>query len=91
MTPDATASPLLEAEGVVAGYLPGVDILRGCDLSVGPGELVGVIGPNGAGKSTLVTALVGVVTTSPVTRRTSSWNAGLATCRRSTTCSQCCP
>ena len=61
MTPDATASPLLEAEGVVAGYLPGVDILRGCDLSVGPGELVGVIGPNGAGKSTLVKALVGLV------------------------------
>jgi len=54
--------PVLEARGVVAGYLPGVDILRGCDLTVAEGELVGVIGPNGAGKSTLVKALFGLVT-----------------------------
>jgi len=56
-----TAAPLLVAEGVVAGYLPGVDILRGVDLSVDQGELVGVIGPNGAGKSTLVKALFGLI------------------------------
>jgi branched-chain amino acid transport system ATP-binding protein len=61
MTDPGDAAPLLEAQGIVAGYLPGVDILRGCDLSVGSGELVGVIGPNGAGKSTLVKALVGLV------------------------------
>ncbi|HSM01285.1 MAG TPA: ABC transporter ATP-binding protein [Acidimicrobiia bacterium] len=54
-------TPLLVAEGVVAGYLPGVDILRGVDLEVGAGELVGVIGPNGAGKSTLVKALFGLI------------------------------
>jgi len=53
--------PLLVAEGVVAGYVPGVDILRGVDLEVGSGELVGVIGPNGAGKSTLVKALFGLI------------------------------
>jgi branched-chain amino acid transport system ATP-binding protein len=49
------------AEGVVAGYLPGVDILTGVDLTLGSGELVGIIGPNGAGKSTLVKALFGLV------------------------------
>ncbi len=49
------------AEGVVAGYLPGVDILTGVDLTLGTGELVGIIGPNGAGKSTLVKALFGLV------------------------------
>lgn len=49
------------AENVVAGYLPGVDILTGVDLTLGSGELVGIIGPNGAGKSTLVKALFGLV------------------------------
>jgi branched-chain amino acid transport system ATP-binding protein len=56
-----TTTPLLAAEGIVAGYLPGVDILRGVELMVGPGELIGVIGPNGAGKSTLVKALFGLI------------------------------
>ncbi len=45
----------------MAGYVPEVDILRGCNLTVGDGELVGIIGPNGAGKSTLVKALFGLV------------------------------
>jgi len=54
--------PLLEATGLVAGYLPEVDILNGCDLRLEPGEIVGIIGPNGAGKSTLVKALFGLLT-----------------------------
>ena len=52
---------LLVATDVVAGYLPGVDILRGMSLDVGRGELVGIIGPNGAGKSTFVKAVFGLV------------------------------
>lgn len=52
---------LLRAEGIVAGYLPGVDILRGCDLELHDGEIVGIVGPNGAGKSTLIKALFGLV------------------------------
>ncbi len=52
---------LIEASDVVAGYLPGVDILTGCDLTLSKGELVGIIGPNGAGKSTFVKALFGLV------------------------------
>ena len=51
----------LDARDLVAGYLPGVDILRGCSLQVHDGEIVGVIGPNGAGKSTLVKAVFGLV------------------------------
>ncbi|MDQ0374694.1 ABC transporter ATP-binding protein [Cellulomonas humilata] len=53
--------PLLAATDLVAGYLPGVNILNGCDLVLHPGELIGIIGPNGAGKSTLLKALFGLV------------------------------
>src|SRR5579862_9146566 len=38
-----------------------VGALRGVDLRVGEGELVGLLGPNGAGKSTLVKIAVGLV------------------------------
>ncbi|MGH9182901.1 MAG: ABC transporter ATP-binding protein [Acidimicrobiales bacterium] len=57
----AGETPLLEANGLVAGYLPEVDILRGCDLTLRRGEVVGVVGPNGAGKSTLLKAIFGLV------------------------------
>lgn len=52
---------LLRADTLVAGYLPGVNILNSCDLYAREGELVGVIGPNGAGKSTLLKAIFGLV------------------------------
>jgi branched-chain amino acid transport system ATP-binding protein len=55
------SSPLLAAIEVVAGYVPGVNILNGTNLELFPGELIGVIGPNGAGKSTLVKALFGLI------------------------------
>jgi len=55
------ARPLLEAVGLVAGYLPEVDILNGCGLCLDEGEIVGIIGPNGAGKSTLIKALFGLL------------------------------
>ena len=53
---------IVECEELVAGYVPGVNILNGCDIVVGPGEFVGIIGPNGAGKSTLMKAVLGLVT-----------------------------
>ena len=43
---------LLEVDGVVAGYVDGIDILNGLRLRVEPGTVTGIIGPNGAGKST---------------------------------------
>ncbi|MFC8142848.1 ABC transporter ATP-binding protein [Streptomyces paradoxus] len=54
-------APVLGADEIVAGYVPGVDVLRGCSVEVRPGEVVGVIGPNGAGKSTLVKAVFGLL------------------------------
>ncbi len=57
-----TATPnVIEVTEVVAGYVPEVNILNGCDLTVAPGEFVGIIGPNGAGKSTLLKAVLGLV------------------------------
>ena len=52
---------VLRADDLVAGYLPGVNILNNADLYCKDGELVGIIGPNGAGKSTLLKALFGLV------------------------------
>jgi branched-chain amino acid transport system ATP-binding protein len=52
---------VLRADNLVAGYLPGVNILEGCHVELRDGELVGIIGPNGAGKSTLIKALFGLV------------------------------
>jgi ABC-type branched-subunit amino acid transport system ATPase component len=52
---------LLELDDVVAGYLPGIDILNGVRLRVEPGTITGVIGPNGAGKSTLLKTVFGFV------------------------------
>ncbi|MFG2086042.1 MULTISPECIES: ABC transporter ATP-binding protein [unclassified Spirillospora] len=53
--------PLLVAEKVVSGYIPEVNILNGCDLTLAEGEVVAVIGPNGAGKSTLVKTMFGLI------------------------------
>lgn len=53
--------PLLIVEDLVGGYVPEVDILKGVNLTVQEGELVGIIGPNGAGKSTLVKAIFGLL------------------------------
>ena len=52
---------LVRADDLVAGYVPGVNILRGCDFYLQDGELVGIIGPNGAGKSTLLKTLFGLI------------------------------
>lgn len=59
--PDPTAAPL-EVAGVSFRY-PGRThaAVSGLDLSVGPGEIVGLIGPNGAGKSTVLRLVAGLL------------------------------
>ncbi len=62
-------SPGLTATGITKSYRRGiwprrreVRVLRGADLTVGPGEVVGLVGENGSGKSTLMKILVGALT-----------------------------
>jgi len=52
---------VIEVKDLVAGYLPGVNILNGTNFHADKGELIGIIGPNGAGKSTLLKAIFGLV------------------------------
>ena len=51
-------SPALELENLQVSY-GGVPAVRGIDLTVGRGEIVGLVGPNGAGKSSTLHAVVG--------------------------------
>src|SRR6202795_3880470 len=54
------ASPLLEANGVDAGYGT-MQVLWGVDLDVRAGETVLLLGANGAGKTTFLKSLVGLI------------------------------
>jgi ABC-2 type transport system ATP-binding protein len=55
-----TAEPILQARGLTKSYRA-TAALRGVDIDVGAGEVVGLLGPNGAGKSTLTKLLCGLV------------------------------
>ncbi len=56
--------PILECNGIAAGYVKGLNILQGIDLVVSEGEIISIIGPNGAGKSTLLKAIMGLINVS---------------------------
>jgi branched-chain amino acid transport system ATP-binding protein len=54
-----SAAPLLQLERVTLRF-GGLTAVNGVELSIGPGELVGLIGPNGAGKTTVFNLITGV-------------------------------
>lgn len=47
---------MLSSRSLVKSYR-GVNVLRGVDIEIRPGEIVSVQGPSGSGKSTLLRAL----------------------------------
>jgi ABC-2 type transport system ATP-binding protein len=72
----------LDVRGLAKRY-GAVEALRGVDLAVGEGELVGLLGPNGAGKSTLVKIACGLVRASKGTALVRGSRAGSREARRS--------
>jgi putative ABC transport system ATP-binding protein len=58
------SQPAIEISGLAKRYGAGdaaVDALKGVDMIVRPGEVVGLIGPSGSGKSTLLKCLGAVI------------------------------
>ncbi|WP_103379940.1 branched-chain amino acid ABC transporter ATP-binding protein/permease [Pseudonocardia dioxanivorans] len=56
---EGAADRVLEIRGATKAFA-GTEVLRGVDLDVGPGAVVGLVGPNGSGKSTLLNLIAGV-------------------------------
>src|SRR6476620_7650371 len=76
----ANVSTALAVRGLRKRY-GSVEALRGVDLEVGEGELVGLLGPNGAGQSTLVKILVGLVRASGGSAEVTGARAGSSAAR----------
>ena len=55
-------NPIISLENIYKSYAGGSLILKGINLQIEPGKIIGYIGPNGAGKSTTVKIICGILT-----------------------------
>ncbi|WP_105616005.1 ABC transporter ATP-binding protein [Vallitalea okinawensis] len=53
--------PVITMKNLRMSYGSGPEVLKGIDLDVYPGQIIGYIGPNGAGKSTTVKIMLGII------------------------------
>jgi ATP-binding cassette subfamily F protein 3 len=60
LPPEKLPSPLLKLDDASVGYGT-VAILNGVNLTLNPGDRIGLLGANGAGKSTLIKLLAGML------------------------------
>jgi ABC-type glutathione transport system ATPase component/ABC-type dipeptide/oligopeptide/nickel transport system permease subunit len=73
--PEHAPSALLEVRDLRAGYA-GAPVLRGLDLVVSDGEVLGLLGSSGSGKSTLTHALLGLLPRGAWIEGGAAWLAG---------------
>lgn len=81
------SSPIIDITDLHKTYASGlrrkkVHALRGVDLQVPAGEVLGILGPNGAGKTTLLKVLLGIVHPTSGEARLFGQPAGDPTARR---------
>ncbi len=53
-------SPVVHVDNLCKTFLPHKEVLRGVDLAIEPGTVLGLLGQNGSGKSTLIKCALGL-------------------------------
>lgn len=61
MTAPGTPAPIVELSAVSCGYDRTTNAIEAVDLTILPGQFMGIVGPSGSGKTTLLRAITGQI------------------------------